>query len=453
MTSAASRVLRTFVALSPGVFALACNGSEPNLGAACDPVAHGGDDQSVSLDATVTLDGSASTACQDLQLSYTWTFLQVPDGSALDDSAFSDNDAPTASTPTFTPDAVGAYVVSLSVHDGVTESSADPMVITVSSDDVPPTADAGADQTGQVGTLVAFDGTLSSDPSAASLLYLWTLASPPDGSGLDSSDVFDSGTANASLVPDVPGTYVLSLIVSDGISWSEPDYVALVAATDNERPIADAGETLTFGTCSGTTVELNGFGSYDPDGDAITYLWSVSAVPAGSDVTDLDLDDPTSANPVLTWDALGSYTLSLQVSDGELASANDVVTLTMTGAGANSPPDADAGADQIMAMTAECVNMGGGVFSCEDCPAVSFTVDASGSSDPDGDDVGWLWSAQSAEATVQDPTMAVTVVDVPAMAATRNVVSTAEYDVSLEVGDCELSTMDTVQLTVTCRGE
>ena len=41
----------------------------------------------------------------------------------------------------------------------------------------------------------------------------------------------------------------------------------------NHLPIADAG--LDHSVFSGETVILDGSGSYDPDGDQLTYLWEI----------------------------------------------------------------------------------------------------------------------------------------------------------------------------------
>ena len=76
------------------------------------PVANAGTSQSVSLGATVTLNGSASYDPDGDPLTYHWNFTSVPSGSA---AALA---APLAMVTTFTPDLPGAYVAQLVVNDG-----------------------------------------------------------------------------------------------------------------------------------------------------------------------------------------------------------------------------------------------------------------------------------------------------------------------------------------------
>ena len=81
----------------------------------------------------------------------------------------------------------------------------------------------------------------------------------------------------------------------------------------NHPPVANAGPAQTAPV--GATVHLDGTGSSDPDGNPLTFQWTLAAKPTGSTAT---LVGATTATPTLTLDKAGSYTVQLVVNDGSL---------------------------------------------------------------------------------------------------------------------------------------
>jgi len=117
----------------------------------------------------------------------------------------------------------------------------------------------------------------------------------------------------------------------------------------NSPPVADAGpdDSVTVGVA----YMLDGTGSSDPDGDDLTYSWSLQ-VPEGS--TQASLDDATLSNPAFTPDVAGDYIAELVVNDGTEDSAPDSVTITATDGSSDSGSEAPDGAALYVSFCADC---------------------------------------------------------------------------------------------------
>ncbi|MFA6110983.1 MAG: PKD domain-containing protein, partial [Candidatus Latescibacterota bacterium] len=134
---------------------------------------------------------------------------------------FSANDSSGASTVRVTLQAPGRYLFVLTVENELAMLSLpDSVVVTVRPPNRAPTANAGSDQTVQTGATVQLDGSGSSDPDHDALTYRWT--APPQ---LTLGDV---AAVRPHFIPSVDGTYIITLVVSDGQSSSAPDQVVVV---------------------------------------------------------------------------------------------------------------------------------------------------------------------------------------------------------------------------------
>jgi len=334
----------------------ACGGSSDDGGTSNRaPVANAGPDTAVAVSQTVMLDGSASTDPDGDSLTYTWTLTGVPMGStaALDNAS--------AVRPSLTIDLPGTYSAELVVSDGRLTSSPDAVEITTNNS--PPTADAGPDQTVAVNTVVTLDAGGSTDVDGDFLVYHWELIQVPTGSAATLSDV---NALMPAFTVDLPGRYVAELRVNDGTVDSDPDTV--MVDTLNSPPVADAGVDQTVKV--GDTVRLDGSGSGDADNDPLTFQWTLTDLPAGSAAL---LDNPGIVTPAFTADKPGTYTASLVVNDGSVDSSADIVLVATE----NSKPLADAGPD-INAFVGDTV-----------------MLDGTGSSDADNDPLTFNWSLLS----------------------------------------------------------
>jgi hypothetical protein len=97
------------------------------------------------------------------------------------------------------------------------------------------------------------------------------------------------------------------------------DDIAIVQA--NQPPVANVGSDRIINCAgpSGASVQLDGTGSTDPDGDLLSYSWTA---------TGITFDNSTSPTPTGTFPA-GSTTVTLTLNDGQGGTATDDVLVTV----------------------------------------------------------------------------------------------------------------------------
>jgi len=301
------------------------------------PTANPGASQNVLVGAVVSMDGSASKDPDGGTLTFKWTLIGKPVGSAatLTNSSYPN--------PKFTADLAGNYVLSLVVNDGKKDSAVASVSVTAATANAAPVANAGSNQNITIGATVTLDGTASSDANNDSLTYKWTLQSKPSNSSATLSSLT---SAKPTFKADLAGTYVATLVVSDGKANSDVAVVSVLASVANSLPVAKAGANQNV--VVGTSVTLDGTASTDANGDSLTYKWSLLYKPTGSLAS---LASASSSKPTFTADAVGTFVVSLIVNDGQADSAT-VSSTTVIAEALNAAPVANAGPAQTVLIGA-----------------------------------------------------------------------------------------------------
>jgi hypothetical protein len=212
-------------------YAYSSNPANVVAAAVTTSAANAGSAQEALVGAAVTLDGTGSTADSARTLSYAWTLTTRPAGSAALLSL-----ANTAK-PAFTPDVAGSYVATLVVNDGVANSAAATVTITVRPLNVAPVANAGAVQSVVAGNVVLLNGAASSDVNGDQLTYTWTLTTKPASSTSTMTSPALATVPGAYFLADVAGSYVATLVVNDGMLNSAAATVNIAASAPVSPPV------------------------------------------------------------------------------------------------------------------------------------------------------------------------------------------------------------------------
>ncbi len=310
----------------------------------------------VNQGVSVTINGSTSTDGDSGTLSYAWDCDTLAGGTVY---------VAGGSTRSCLYADDGTYFGSLRVCDPEGACDTDPFTVTVTN--TAPVADAGGPYTTGQGVSVGVSGNGSTDPDGSVAAYEWDC---------DSSDGISYSAPSASpaftcLWPD-DGVYTVTLRVTDDDGATDTD--TAVATVSNTAPIANAGGPYSGQKNSNITV--TGAASNDPDGSIVLYQWDCNASNGISFTTG-------STSPTLNcvYSAIGSYTVTLQVTDDDGATSTDTATVTV----ANADPIANPG----------------GPYSSVQNTAV--TLNGSLSTDPDGSIVSYRWDCDSSNGLSYSP--------------------------------------------------
>jgi len=217
---------------------------------------------------------------------------------------FGNGNTLTGKSVTYTYELPGNYTVVMIASDGEFSSSVSMPIRIKDINDSPSVKTSVSPISAFTGDYFTFTSTGTSDEDGDPLNYTWHF---PDGSivyGPSSTRNFTS-----------PGTYQVMLVVSDGKTSSD----STITVTVNKRntpPVADAGTDIT--STAGETFYLSANGSFDADGDPITYSWNMG-------------DGNTSSGKVIdyAYAVKGNYTATLTVKDTSGATSTDTVNINV----------------------------------------------------------------------------------------------------------------------------
>jgi len=280
-----------------------------------------------------------------LRYSYDCSFDN--DGDSSNDNFDVENVTETFYDCTFA--AFGTYQVRGRVADkdgGFTDYNA---TVVIQPDNTAPVVNAGADQLITLpANSVNLSGTASDDglPTPPTLAVTWSAVNNPPAP----VTFGDASALNTTATFTVSGVYTLQLAVSDG-ELTGADTLTVVV---NLAPVVNAGvdQTITLPTSS---VNLNGTASDDglPPGSVLTVTWSAINNPPAP----VTFGDANALSTTATFSAAGTYTLQLSASDGASVST-DTLTVTVN-APQNQAPMVNAGADQLITLPTNSVNLSG----------------------------------------------------------------------------------------------
>jgi hypothetical protein len=254
--------------------------------------------------------------------------------------------SPNSAQPTFQADLPGNYVVQLIVNDGFLNSA--PANVTISTNDVPPVANPGPNQTVSAGATVQLDGTGSTASVNHPLAYKWSILSRPNGG---TATLSSTTAAKPTFVPNAAGLYVVQLIVNDGFVDSQPATMTVTANSTNQPPVVNAGPNQTVSLPT-NFVTLNGSATDDglPNG-TLLIQWSQVSGPGSATFSSANQPVTQATLPVV-----GTYVLQLSANDTQYTSTS---TATVILTQANQPPVVTVGADKTITYPANSAALTG----------------------------------------------------------------------------------------------
>lgn len=351
------------------------------------PVAAAGADRSLSVGEPTLFDATGSTDPDGGLSAYRWDFGDGASAQGVQARHVYREPGEYRATLTVTDDAAVAN-----------SSASDSLVVTVTA---PPSPGIAGPTTACPAQPVRWQAINTS--AHGSLAYHWLFGDGVRGQGSTVTHAYTT-----------PGTYVVNLLIDDGLERPHSRRSANTMLRVNAPPLAAAGADHVG--CPGVSIRFADAGSRDPDGDITQRVW--------------DFGDGSSAQGAVvehSYAKPGVYPVTLAVTDNsasQCATTTDILKVAV-----HAPPSADAGPDQQLFV--------GGATD-------ALILDGSGSRHPSGGGLAYTWILPNGDVRKGEK------VRYPLLQAGR-------FEVELRVDDlsgrtCAVAT-DTVRIHARQRGE
>ncbi len=219
------------------------------------------------------------------------------------------------------------------------------LAVATDPDNQAPLANAGSDQSNELGQVISLHGSATDPDGDSPLIYQWTLNPPPESN----TKLYDDFAQDPSFIPDREGEYTATLYVSDSLSTSVPAMTSITIAggiLPLPTVIIKTQAQFTDGTWAELTNDLNvilgtqllfkGGESHSIFPEDLTFFWELVATPPNSQAQlKTENQNATQFKP----DLPGVYTVRLTIDDGYQENFNDV-SLTVLAAAIPEPSEA-----------------------------------------------------------------------------------------------------------------
>ncbi len=218
---------------------------------------------------TVSFDGSNSSDPNNDALTYTWNFGDNTTGSgALVSHIYG----------------IGNFTATLTVTDPDGNSSSDELSITVSDPDGAPTATATATpESGKIPLVVAFDGSLSTDPDNDPLSYSWTINGSSASNAVSFNHTFNEvGTYTVILTVEANGKSSSTTLSIEAYDSIVPPTVSITQPGNGTTTMLNESLTITAeaSDIDGTVSQVEFFAGTTSIGVDISAPFSVAYTPS-----------------------------------------------------------------------------------------------------------------------------------------------------------------------------